>query len=335
MINAALDMKRFQPNRILLALSLLPVLFAGLPLGARSDRPDAAELLRQGNDWLDLGRYEQAEEVFSRLVELDSESAQAYGGLGRAQALNRRWLRAEESLRRARALGQSDLRTMVYLGSALWENTKYEEAAEIYQEAIKLFPGSPLAKYQLGRLRLWQGRYEDAVGLLRQAAARNPAPDVLLDLAEALRGAGEIDDAIVAYQQVTRKAPDLMKAHYGLALLLEQKGESEQAKRHLSAYQELYREDQAAARSSELEKGEISRGRELMRKNQISQAIDHLSSLPPSIDTLTVLAEAYALADEPGKAIESLERAVVMDPGNAELRRRLSEARLATDSEHG
>jgi len=284
---------------------------------------------------IDLGRYEQAEEILFKLVELDPESAQGYADLGRAQALNRRWLRAEESLRKARSLGQSDLRTLVYLGSAFWENAKYDKSEAIYQEAVEHFPSSPLPKYQLGRLWLWQGRYEDAVGLLRQVAARNPAPDVLWDLAEALRGAGEIDDAILAYQQVTRKAPDLMKAHYGLALLLAQKGESEQAQRHLAAYQELYRLDQAAARSNELDRGEIDRGRDLMRRNQISEAIDHLSSLPPSIDSLTVLAEAYALADEPGKAIETLESAVVMDPGNAELRRRLSEARLASDSEDG
>ncbi len=333
-----LSAPRMDGLRSVRAVSIVILVSVWLPISSATSRAqtrDPGELLRQGNELIDLGRYEEAEQTLSELVELDPQAALGFADLGRAQALNRRWLRAEKSLRTAQGLGQDDLRTLIYLGSALWENTKFEESEAIYIEAVERFPGSPLPKYQLGRLWLWQGRYDESVPYLRQSAARNPAPDVMLDLAEALRGAGEVDEAIVAYQQVVRNAPDMMKAHYGLALLLQQKGESEQAKRHLDAYYELYKQDQAAARSSELEKGEIDRGRDLIRRDRIPEAIDHLSSLPPTIESLTALADAYAMAKQPERAIESLERAVIMDPGNAELRRRLTEARLAAESKGG
>ena len=302
---------------------------------ARSDPARVSAMLQEGSQLVELGRLDEAEAVLEELVELEPSSALGYAELGRAQALNRRWLRAEKSLRQARQLGQSDLRTLVFLGSALWENTKFDESEAVFQEAIERFPGSPFPKAQLGRLWLWQGRYEEAVVYLRQAAARNPAADVFLDLAEALRGAGETDEAIQAYEQTIRRAPELMKAHYGLAQLLQQQGESERAQFHLERYYELYQEDQAAARSGELERGEIDRGRDLLRRGKTAEAIAHLDSLPPSTEGLSVLAEAYGQAGDSTKAIETLERAVVLDPGNSELRRRLSEKRLAVDREDG
>ena len=293
------------------------------------------QTLVEANALIEIGRYEQAEDLLTAMLESHPESASAYAVLGRAQALNRRWLRAEESLRRALELGQTDLQTLVFLGSAFWENTRFDEAEAVYKDAIEQYPGSLYPKYQLGRLWLWQGRYEEAVGYLRQAAARNPAPDVLLDLAEGLRGVGERDEAIAAYLGVVERAPDLMKAHYGLALLLQQKGDAARAQRHLAEYYELYELDQAAARSSELARGEIDRGRDLMRRDEITAAIEHLKTLPPSVESLIVLAEAYNLADQPEKSIETLERAVVLDPGNGEIRRRLSEARLTVESRGG
>ena len=323
--------------RGLIPVALFAMISGGQPrrAEARSDPARVSALLQEGTQLIELGRLDEAETVLEELVDLDPTSALGYAELGRAQALNRRWLRAEVSLRKARQLGQADLRTLVFLGSALWENTKFEESETVFQEAIERYPGSPFPKSQLGRLWLWQGRYEEAVGYLRQAAARNPAPDVFLDLADALRGAGETDEAILAYEQAIRRAPDLMKAHYGLAQLLQQKGESERAQRHLERFYELYQEDQAAARTGELERGEIDRGRDLLRRGKTAEAIAHLDSLPPSTDGLSVLAEAYAQAGDSTKAIETLERAVVLDPGNSELRRRLSEKRLAADREDG
>ena len=316
-------------------LSALMLAGLGARVEARTPTQGVEQLLADGSELIELGRYEEAEEVLRQAVERAPESAVAYSVLGQAQALNRRWLRAEDSLRQARELGQTDLQTLVFLGSALWENTRYDEAEAIYREAVERYPSSPFPKYQLGRLWLWQGRYDEAVPYLRQSAASNPAADVFFDLAEALRGAGADSEAIAAYEQALRRAPDLMKAHYGLALLYQKQGENDRAQHHLNQYSELYRLDQEAARTSELQRGEIDRGRALLQDDQTAEAIAHLSSLPPSVDGLTLLAEAYLKAGDSTQAIATLERAVVMDPGNSELRRRLSETRMHVESGGG
>lgn len=296
---------------------------------ARQSPGAAASLFAEGQQALERGRYEQAESVLTEAIALQSDSAAGYSLLGRAQALNRRWLRAEASLERAYELGLRDIRTLIYYGSALWEIEKFEAAEAIYGEALERNPGHPLPRYQLGRLWLWQGRYEEAVPALRESAARSPTFDVFFDLAEALRGAGEVEEAILAYQQVTRLAPDFMKARYGLAQLLQKMGRAEEAKKEFEAYMELYRLDQDMAIRQGREQGEIDRAKDLLRKNEAEEAIEHLKTLPESVETLQVLAQAYVQAGEPLLSIEALERAVVLDPGNSELRRMLSEARLA------
>lgn len=308
---------------------------AGSGAGAQQTPEAAAPLFVKGQQLLERGRYEQAEEVLAEAVALQPESAAGHSLLGRAQALNRRWLRAEASLARAYELGLKDLRTLIYYGSALWENEKFEAAEAIYLEAQESNPGSPLPRYQLGRLWLWQGRYEEAVPALRAVAARNPASDVFFDLAEALRGQGEVEEAILAYRQVTRLAPDFMKARYGLAQLLQKTGRMEEAQAEFEAYMELYRLDQDMAISQGLEQGEIDRGKDLLRKDEVDKAIEHLKSLPESVEVLQVLAQAYVQAGEPELSIEALERAVVLDPGNSELRRMLSEARLSRSEAGG
>jgi tetratricopeptide (TPR) repeat protein len=47
---------------------------------------------------------------------------------------------------------------------------------------------------------------------------------------------GREDEALAAYQRCLQRQPDLADAHYNLAGLLEQRGDSRAALRHLNAY---------------------------------------------------------------------------------------------------
>lgn len=298
---------------------------------AAQDRTEEAFslLMTRGEVWLGAGESVKSISALDAAVQLVPDSAEAFALLGRAHTGNRDFDAAETALRRAIELGYEDPMILTILGAVLWERGSLEEAEPVYREAVEASGGDFFPLSQLGRLLLWQGRYAEAAEFLRQAAERNPrAPLVLFDLAEALRGSDQTDDAIATYRRVTLMAPDMLKAHYGLAVLLARKGETEASREVFAVYQRLYREDQERTRMTEREEGEIDRARALLREGRAEEAVAHLDSLSESVELLVVKAEAYGAAGDVGAAIQALERAVILDPTRQDVRRLLAEQRL-------
>jgi tetratricopeptide (TPR) repeat protein len=286
-------------------------------------------LMTRGEGWLGTGESAKAISVLTTAVRLAPESGEAFALLGRAHTGNRDFEAAEVALRRAIALGYRDPMILTFLGAVLWESGRLEEAEPVYREAVEASDGALFPLAQLGRLLLWQGRYAEAADFLRQAAERDPtSPLVHFDLAEALRGSDQVDEAIATYRRVTLMAPDLLKAHYGLAILLARRGDAEASREVLAVYQRLYQEDQDRTRMTEREEGEIDRGRALLREGKAEEAIAHLDSLSESVELLLVKAQASSAAGDVDAAIQALERAVILDPSRQEVRRLLADKRL-------
>jgi tetratricopeptide (TPR) repeat protein len=306
--------------------------YAGLAdsLAAQKRTPEALSmLLTTAEAWTGEGLHFSSEQLLEQATRLAPASSRAHALLGRARALQRKYVSAEGPLWKAVELGSQDLRTLLYLGTTLWENGKLSEAEDIYRRAVASSWRAVLPLYQLGRLLLWQGRFDEAAELLREAASESAgAPDIQLALARALDGAGETEEAVVAYRRVTGLLPEHAQARYGLALLLARAGDREAADRELATYLGLYEAEQKRTREEGLQRALVDRGSELLRAGQIEQAIGHLQGLPPTTDVLAALAAAYAAAGRYTDAIEALEKAVSSSPQRGDLRSKLMEARL-------
>ena len=83
---------------------------------------------------------------------------------------------------------------------------KLEEAQELLQQALVLFPGYHYALANLASIRLEQGRYADAVTLLEQLYAKAPHAENLYLLAEALAKAGRLPEARSAFAVFEQKS---------------------------------------------------------------------------------------------------------------------------------
>lgn len=313
------------------AMALVAAL--GGPPAARgagaSATPDSVDaLVQQASDHLAQGQPDLAIEALQRALELAPDSAEAWFLLGRAHTRRRDYGPAHDALERAIALGDSSMRTRFFLAAVLWEQGQLDEAEVTYRAALEA-PGDPTQVLaQLGRLLLWQGRYQEALDPLRLAAERAPgAVEVLYDLAEALRGAGLGDEAIEIYRRVTELAPDLLKARYGLAVLLAARGDRAGSEAEFAVYRRLYEEDQQRTRLTERRDGELDRARDLLGRGAAAEAARHLEELPETVDGLMLLATAYGLLGRDEDAVGALERAVVLDPSRADLRRALGERR--------
>ncbi len=94
--------------------------------------------------------------------------------------------------------------------------------------------GDSASIYGLGRLYLRQGKTEEAVSLLQEAARKDPkSPFILSTLGEAYRHVGRLADAKRTLQTALLLNPSTTIAHFRLASILEELGENKEAYEHL------------------------------------------------------------------------------------------------------
>jgi serine/threonine protein kinase/tetratricopeptide (TPR) repeat protein len=206
-----------------------------------------------GTILLEQGRIEEAAACFSRAIELDPNSAEAYGYLISIRLKREAFADAEPVLRKHLAIlvkqepdSSKRCSAQVILGYALLGQQKYAEAESLLREALtmrsQLEPESWSTfntKSLLGGTLLGQRKYADAEPLLLQgyegmkqrettipAQIRmrrlNEALERLLQLYEAL---GRKDEVIDCYRKAIELNPNCGTAHsnLGFALLTEKK----------------------------------------------------------------------------------------------------------------
>ncbi|RMH23149.1 MAG: tetratricopeptide repeat protein [Acidobacteria bacterium] len=299
-------------------------------LAAAGQRRQALSiLLGTATAWLRQGAAGDAAALLARAVELAPQEARAHALYGEALAKEERHASAAEHLERALALGWDALDSRFYLAAALWEIGRYADAERQYRAGLEASGGAFPWRHQLGRLLLFQGRDEEAAALLEAAAAERPsAADVVLDLALACERSGRGERALEAYRRAVALAPDLARAHYGLAQLLLRRGEAGAARPHLEAFERLYREGRERVRREALEQARRDRAWELLRNGDAEAAAERFRALGDSVEALRGLATALRAAGRPEAAAAALERAVELAPDDPALRRELAAARL-------
>lgn len=282
----------------------------------------------KARSWLLAGRYVDAERLLEVANELRPDSPEVLVLLGRSRILQRRHLAAQEPLARAYELGSVELDGMLHYGATLWENGDVERAEAILRQAVAQAPSSLPALYQLGRLLLWQGRFEEASELLERCARLAPqAPDIHLDLARALGGA-EKGEALDAYRRALALAPEHSELRYGFAMALLHSGDRGAAETELARYRQLYEAEQRATREQGLAAARVARGRELVTLGRFEEALAHLRDLPESADSLAAVATALQAQGDLAGAVRELSRAAALAPDRDDLRARLNDLRL-------
>jgi len=98
------------------------------------------------------------------------------------------------------------------LGQAHLQLRQYDQAAECYQNALRLNPENGMALMGSGVLALRQGRPDVAITQLAHAVKVDPSDVNVLLLAQALRRAGRAGEADSVSAQVRKISPDLGQA---------------------------------------------------------------------------------------------------------------------------
>jgi tetratricopeptide (TPR) repeat protein len=115
-------------------------------------------------------------------------------------------------------------------GNKLYAGGNFADAAAVYEEAIKLDPGSWQYYLNLGLSRKKLNKLEDSLAAFKKAAELNPAsPSANKEIGEALARAGTLADARPYYEKAVSLSPDNADARYNLGLCLSTTGEPEAA----------------------------------------------------------------------------------------------------------
>jgi tetratricopeptide (TPR) repeat protein len=120
------------------------------------------------------------------------------------------------------------------------EAGKKIDAAEIYQDILKLDGGHAPAAINLGTIFYNQKQFAASERLYRQATQSDPSYALaFFDLGNVLDELQRLSEAIEAYRTAIRLAPTYADAHYNLALAFERQNERRKALRHWVSYLKL------------------------------------------------------------------------------------------------
>lgn len=212
-------------------LSALGYLTAAAPpvKGPRADPKDRIgywETFNGAQNLMAARRYDEAIEVYSRLVEMDPENVVALSALAGAQAESGRKEAAIETHRRALEIDPS--RETHYLAtSRLFRGLgRFEDAETFARAAIRLQPESASGYVALAETFLEQNRFEEAETEFRKAMSIDPdsAPAVS-GLGNTLNRAGRTADALKLLREGILRFPESHAITYNLAVVMERSGE--------------------------------------------------------------------------------------------------------------
>ena len=240
-----------------------------------------------------LHSWHESAQMYRRAIELDPGYTHAHAGLADVLVELLLWgLARPEDVRdeardaasRALQLDPDLAEAHVAHAHALTSFGENEAAAQEYERALALDPELYEAKYYYARFCYARGDYARALELFE--AAHRVQPDEFQSITLAIGAAEALGDAAIV-QQLSREAvqaarrriaidPDDARAHYMMAGPLTHLGESGEARRHI----------------------EIA-----------------LGIRPDDFDVLYNAACFYALANEPGPALDLLERGVTTGGG--------------------
>jgi Flp pilus assembly protein TadD len=234
------------------------------------------------------GKYENALEQYRRAIELEPTNDTAHGGLAYLYEQLNQLDDAEKTFKQAIAARPNYWATYNWLGLFYQHHARYEDAAAMYLQVISLAPDSFTGYYNLGGVRTLQGKYAEAIPLLRRSLEIRKTADGMSNLGTAYFELHRYADAAAAFEQSTQLDPKnyLMWGNLG------------------DAY--YWTPGRRAEAAGAYAKG-IALGEEKLRFN------------PRDAEVLSSLAMYYAMRGEKKPALDDLEVALRLSPKNPDL----------------
>lgn len=204
--------------------------------------------------------------------------------------------------------------------------TVWRDTETLYRHMIDLAPQAGTLRAHLGNVYLEQGRTDEAVAEMREAARLTPnfAP-IHNDLANALKTQGKFDEAIAEYAEALRLQPNYAAPYSNLGALLVSQGRAKEA---LVYFQEAIRRvPKLADAHYNLATTLVSLGRPQEAIHSFQKALEYRNHYPDAHNNLAIVLAGQGRVDE---AINHFREAIRFSPDYAEAHFNLAETLART-----
>lgn len=202
-------------------------------LAKKKSEPDADIEYILGLVAREEGDEAEALARFSAAVELDRDHREANLALASILAREGRSEDALAALRHATHREDGTYEIYMTLGELSYQTGDVEGAGAAFAFALEARPGDPMARYNLGTVRLAEQRYSEAIELFDALEE----PRARFHLGEAYRASGAFEEATkVLSALIAQDGDDNVEARLSLALSFEGLGDTDAAER---AYREI------------------------------------------------------------------------------------------------
>ena len=166
---------------------------------------DPAQIFKRGQDALESGRFEEAEQDFRKVLQIDPKAGAAYANLGVVYMRQKRWSKALEELEKARTLMPQVAGVRLNIGLSYYRQNEFLRAIPEFEAAVKNQPEALQPRYLLGLCYFFDDRWADAARTLEplwaQESGQFPYLYVLSNAAHRA-GMAELDQR--AAEQLTK-----------------------------------------------------------------------------------------------------------------------------------
>ena len=170
--------------------------------------------------WLAQGRYEDVVQGARDLLRQDVAHVEAMLRMATAKYRLRRYELAEAILERALQLSPDRADIYYLLGQVSWAQQNEDAARANFRQAIELQPRFPEARNNYALLLYEAGNYQRAINHLETSLDDSPNDaQVHVNLGNALKALGEYTEAERSYQRALMVDDGLGAAHFNLGIL--------------------------------------------------------------------------------------------------------------------
>jgi serine/threonine protein kinase/tetratricopeptide (TPR) repeat protein len=164
-------------------------------------------LLAQAEVFRRIGRYDDAVAIFERVLEQDSENYDAWIGIAAAHEGAGRIEATVRACREAIARRPGSWDAYNQLGFVFFRHCRYAEAAEAWEQFVRLAPQSALAHRNLGTAYFRLERLDEALRELRRSIEIQPNDNAYSSLGAILFYLGQYEEAAKALEKGTALRP--------------------------------------------------------------------------------------------------------------------------------
>jgi Flp pilus assembly protein TadD len=164
-------------------------------------------LFQKAQAAVDKKKYDDAVNLFKQIADNDNQDFQAWTELGTAYLLREKKSEAEQAYLKAVEVRSTFVLALLNLGRLRVSEKKFAEAIGPLSKVVEVQPESAEANYLLGESYLQTKQGSKAVTYLTEAAKLGKA-DAHLRLATLYNAVGMKDKAVLEYEEFLKKKPD-------------------------------------------------------------------------------------------------------------------------------